>query len=129
MKKKLELKYLAPYLPYRLKARFQETLNPKCRKYVIGTIGALYNDGSIVCFDTVNSSPDSFKPLLVPMDKLTAQYLETLNLDLPDEQYLLELRVKRIGYWNIPYKLMELLFEHHFDVFGLIEQELAEELK
>ena len=70
---KLEIKHIAPYLPYGLKAKFQSINKKTCRKYVIGTISAMYSDCSICCYDTVNATPDNFKPILRPLSDLTKE--------------------------------------------------------
>jgi hypothetical protein len=67
---KLKVEHIAPYLPYNLKAQFKAVEKPTCRKMVIGTIGAVYCDATICCFDTVNSSPVKYKPLLRPLSDL-----------------------------------------------------------
>ena len=133
MKPKLTLKHLAPYLPYQVKAKFKETqLNPKCRKYAIGTVGAVY-DGSkeptIVCFDTVNSSPDKFKLLLRPLSWITDEVLSDINCDLSTQIEIKDIEAQIVWHGNVSYGAMQILFEHHVDVFGLIEQGLAEPIK
>jgi hypothetical protein len=50
---KLELKHIAPYLPYELRAKFPETNKKGCRSYVTGIIGAIYSNCTIVCHETV----------------------------------------------------------------------------
>ena len=65
------LEYESMSLPYGLKVQFPETNEKSCRKKVIGTIHAVYNDGSITCYDTVNATPDRFKLILHPLSDLT----------------------------------------------------------
>jgi len=103
MKNKISLRELSAYFPYKVKAKFKERNDKKCKTYVVGTVSAIYDDCTIVCNDTVNSSPDEYKLLLKPC----------LNKDV------LYLKVCDVNY----------LLEHHFDIFGLIEKGLAEELK
>jgi len=122
---KLELKHLAPYLPYGLKAKFQSKNKKTCRKYVIGTISVMYSDCSICCYDTVNATPDQFKPLLHPKSIINDTWLSEVNCDL-HEQFEIEDFVKnRIGFWDLSYNVLELLYSRHIDVFGLIDEGLA----
>lgn len=63
----LELKHLAPYLPYNLKCQVTDK-----RKRKIATLGGLYNDGNCVFHDTIESEKGfkRIKPLLLPMSSL-----------------------------------------------------------
>lgn len=63
----LELKHLAPYLPYNLKCQVADM-----RKKKIATLGGLYNDGNCVFHDTIESEKGfkRIKPLLFPMSSL-----------------------------------------------------------
>ena len=58
--------FVAMSLPYGLKVLIPESDNKYCRKTVIGTVGAVFDDGSINCFDTVNACPRWYKPVLKP---------------------------------------------------------------
>lgn len=58
--------FVAMSLPYGLKVLIPESDNKYCRKTVIGTVGAVFDDGSINCFDTVNACPRWYKPVLNP---------------------------------------------------------------
>ena len=60
----MELKQLSAYFPYKVKAKFKCVNKQNCDEYEIGEVGAIYNDGTIVCYDTINSSPKEFKLLL-----------------------------------------------------------------
>lgn len=122
---KLQLNEIAPYLPYKLKARFQEKNSRTCRKYVVGTIGGIYSDCTIVCHDTVNASPDKFKPLLYPKSIIDDDWLSKLNCDIQQQIEIENFVEDKIGYWNLSYNVLEMLFSRHIDVFGLIEKGLA----
>lgn len=63
--------FVAMSLPYGLKVLIPESDNKYCRKTVIGTVGAVYDDGSITCHDTVNACPRWYKPILKPCDFAT----------------------------------------------------------
>lgn len=129
---KLQLKHIAGYLPYDLKAKFQETQNPKCRTYVIGTIGSMYvekNGGvSIACYDTVNAVPLSFKPILRPIsDLIKIPSIESLDawLWFPEfvERFSENPTHERLR--QAPYPIIELCFKNHIDIYDLIGQGLA----
>lgn len=78
---KIKLTELSAYFPYKVKAMFNETNKKGCRKKVIGTVGVIYDDGSINCYDTVNSSPDKYKLVLYP-------YKSTYHYKLPSVEKL-----------------------------------------
>lgn len=130
--KNISLKHLSAYLPYQVKATFKETTDRYCRKYVIGTVGAVY-DGSkeptIVCFDTVNATPDKFKLLLRPMSALDEKALSDINCDLMDQIKMEQFRDKEISLFSMPYGVIQILLSHHYDVFDLIKRGMAEEYK
>jgi hypothetical protein len=126
--KKLEQKHIAPYFPYKVKAIFPETNKKGCKKYVIGTIGYLFSNCSIGCYDTVNAYPDKFKLLLKPLDRykdINSQAFTDLNCDLTDQINISNLACQNIGLSSFPYTTAEICFQNHIDIFGLIDQNLA----
>jgi hypothetical protein len=126
--KKLELKHIAPYLPYKLKAKFPETNRKNCKKYVVGTIGYLFSNCSIGCYDTVNSYPDNFKPILRPLwqyKDINSDAMNDLNCDLPDQILINQLAHRDADLSCIPYSTAEICFKNHIDIFGLIDKNLA----
>ena len=58
--------FVAMSLPYGLKVLIPESNTKGCRKTVIGTVGVVFDDGNINCYDTVNASPERYKPILKP---------------------------------------------------------------
>lgn len=122
---KLQLNEIAPYLPYKLKARFQEKNSRTCRTYVIGTIGCIFSDCSIVCHDTVNACPDKFKLILYPKTIIDESWLSEANCDFKEQIIIEEFVESKIGYWNLPYNVLEILYSRHIDVFDLINKKLA----
>ena len=62
--------FVSMSLPYGLKVVIPESDTKGCRKTVIGTVGAVFDDGSINCFDTVNAFPKLYKPILYPIKML-----------------------------------------------------------
>lgn len=122
--KNLELKHLAPYLPYELKVLCENQV------YIM-TIGNLKNHLE----EIVN-----IKPILRPLSDLTKQMeidglktIPTFELERIYPEFGFAVReiattdvdILKIEITSIPYKIMEQLFEWHFDVFGLIDAGLA----
>jgi len=86
--------FVSMSLPYGLKVLIPESNTKGCRKTVIGTVGVVFDDGSINCYDTVNASPDKYKPILKPMKPVI------------------------LGHYSLEYVVG--LIKKHFDVAGLI---------
>jgi len=115
--KTIPLHQLAAYLPYKTKVTFMYK-----RKRVIGTLDAVYKDGTITCGDTINASPNKFKLMLVPLDKYKPK---TENEDFiyhQLKQSILYNGVKQLRYIHLQFAL-----KHHIDIFNLIPQGLAVE--
>ena len=127
--KTLELKHLAPYLPYGLK--------------LIG-----HTHGEIVEMSEVNENNVNIKnrgfqygwwadifdvsPILRPLSDLTKEFeykgkkIQVLNeLGFANSVDVKESLLFVIGKLHIPYSEFTKLCEWHFDVFGLIEKGLA----
>lgn len=51
-----------------MKVLIPESNKKYCRKTVVGTVGVVFDDGSIYCYDTVNEFPRWYKPVLKPCD-------------------------------------------------------------
>jgi len=137
---KLELKHLAPYLPYGVKIGRHIRSND--------LIIVLMNSYHISGF--FNNEYIYFKPILRPLSDLTEeQLLELVSIKgykdiAPTIDYKFKIVQKPFGkIWKITklddwaliisfneperlsYKLFSKLIEWHFDVFGLIEKGLA----
>ena len=133
---KLEPKYLAPYLLYKLYVSMvfePETILPIC---------GLKND-IVYIWDgySLTVRYDQIKPILRPLSDLTKTLFQfeygeptTLedwingNYDLGQLRWVLqdkakEQRQERI--MDLPYFVAEYLFKYNFDVFGLIDAGLA----
>jgi len=117
-KKKIQLKHLAPYLPYGLMIKNWEE-NP-----VI--MDCQYDDSKTMSIYNVIKGKGNAKPILRPLSDLTKdlekgkRYCEIL--------YTIENKPLRFFQLNTlwsSYATMQQLFEWHFDVFGLIEKGLA----
>lgn len=130
---KLELKHLAPYLPYGLKCWVKdypmELKNGATNDVFM--LDALYRQGNLECvFHDLVESEKGFKdikPILSPLSDLnkkdhcvfsTPEYNQDIGI-------LMSPNVSKIDIQETQYVVMEKLFEWHFDVFGLIPQGLA----
>ena len=131
---KLELKHLAPYLPYKLKGKLEN------EDYYPTTIGELYrletsadSDNIPYCIvDVYEGEIVDFKPILRPLSDLTKEIEVNGDKFIPHiklggrpnlKDYDIEYLSKNID--NMSYGLVSKLIEWHFDVFGLIEKGLA----
>ena len=108
---KLELKHLAPYLPYGL--TYQVKL--KEIKLMVISTGNIYN-----ILRAVNEGVygDEYKPILRPLSDLT----KVLQWD--DGQYMMT-DYDDFDLDETSYNTIQGYLARHFDVFGLIEKGLA----
>ena len=72
--------FVAMSLPYSLKVVIPESNTKGCRKTVIGTVGVVFDDGSINCYDTVNACPKWYKPILMPTQYNYINEIDTQSL-------------------------------------------------
>jgi len=126
---KLELKHLAPYLPHKLK-----TVNFNVGKLLDKPLISELIASNIMCF--VDGSTEQ-KILLRPLSDLTKEIevngekfvpiekVENWNTSIDFGKELVSLIEDERWLSTTSYVLVELLFEWHFDVFGLIENNLA----
>ena len=126
---KLELKHLAPYLPYGLKYFDKDTNELTVMRSISYEINLIdMGWGNAHCLD-------EFKPILRPLSDLNKKiqkaefymsfydHLERINPSTYKTQncaLMLDGAIE-MQYYND----YQFLFEHHFDVFGLIEKGLA----
>ncbi len=127
-----ELKYIAPYLPYGLKV--------KDIKY-----GLLFEALSFITspnqsFDVYNSNLDQLikdellKPILRLLTDLTKEIEHEGEKFVPVDKLRWITDTSKTYNWNaidqsavkyLNYEVIQMLFEWHFDIFGLIEKGLA----
>lgn len=123
--KKIPLEQLSAYFPYGVKAefwsRYGKSLNVK-RYKVIGTVGAIYDNSTICCYDTVNSTPTEFKLLLHPINLQKSKIKSEYNLFEIWKLYKNDISIMPLCFYK------EFL-RCHYDIFGLIEKGLAKEIK
>lgn len=129
---KHNIKHLAAYFPYNVKAKFKESNTRGCRKYTTGTIGAIHSDCSIVCYDTVNSCPDKYKLLLWPLVGclLDDEFInEFSNIEFQRFCNSFFCAPRPITYLDsLNCTQLQVLLKKHYDVFGLIDLGLAEQI-
>lgn len=151
----IELKHLSNYLPYGLRYSFNNqdywrltNIDPISHKYDFGemvrltmtgenNIGVKWDDEKNGVVSHFSPKNEYFKPILRTMSDLTKDHLRGAGFDSHIDYLTNELhnsandnRLYANGkkLWRIecaPYEMVDFLFEHHFDVFGLIPAGLA----
>ena len=132
---KLELKHLAPYLPYGLKMisinHFEGDEIP-WEKWKLCSLSTDNKDSQFDEWwgdDGDNFRLDSgFKPILRPLSDLTKPLENGKSLDKVFKSEFGFVLPTKQEFFNISvceWRELEYLFKHHFDVFGLIDKELA----
>lgn len=126
MENKLTLEHLTPYLPYRLKGIFQFN-DEKC---VLVSIDYFRNQISVFGKTLWNDLDVSeFKPILRPLSDLTKEIEHNGEKFVPCEQfkYDMECMLKEcdVDLDCMSYNVINSLIEWHFDIFGLIDKNLA----
>lgn len=131
---KLELKHIAPYLPYKLKCQTKDK-----GETVVSELNAAYSDNSYTFMNIVESEKgfEEIKPILRPLSNLKDIKDELIDAN----EFYDSIKISRDGtdlifkglgfiddYYNtdeLPYNIMQVALKNHFDVFGLIEKGLA----
>ena len=134
---KLELKHLSPYLPYGLKARIKVFGDNETISCIEGLNEFEVELSGIRKTVTEFFDYENIEPILHPLSDLTKE------IEVNGERFV---PIEKVQDWNTSidfakefeallederwlsttsYLLVELLFEWHFDVFGLIEKGLA----
>lgn len=108
--------FVSMSLPYKLKVLIPESNTKGCRKTVIATIGVVFDDGSINCYDAVNACPKWYNPILYPLS-------DAYKMIKSDKLTVKTFLDAQCGIINIDaIQLFELiqLVKSRFDVAGLI---------
>lgn len=133
----LELKHLAPYLPYDLEyAQKKESYTTEefyfVKKGVISTKGVVGNVNSIL--DT-----NFYFPILKPISDFSLLVIEEFEkydgkrngkaneeiINLFCEENGVDEIIENIVLSSLPYECIDFIFKNHYDFFGLISQGLA----
>lgn len=124
---KLELKHLAPYLPYGLKFK------RKSYDYIHTILGISFED---VIFELGKTPIKYVTPILRPLSDLTKEIEFNGEKYVPIEKLSSDLKMNVIEYCHLEqnpqlihetarYVVIEKLFEWHFDVYDLIGKNIA----
>ena len=138
---KLELKHVAPYLPYGLAFICFDVESKEFEELPLVSINLANEELEIGGMDIpIDELPYpiglEIKPILRPLSDLTKE------IEVNGEKFVPRVKMglihdvsgnnifnyrtgERINILSLPYYKIEYLFEWHFDVFGLIEQGLA----
>jgi hypothetical protein len=126
----LEVKYLAPYLPYGLRGITER--NTIFELDIYSNMGPKIEKRDISGFLNNNIRP--ILRSLSDLDSLLKTNFEMLGSGLHDEEMVNLFCYENIGtdenladldITKLPYECVEYMFRNHYDVFGLIEKGLA----
>ena len=112
---KLELKHLAPYLPYGLKGKWDTVIASSIWELDCEILEPDYTNLKNPVYSYFGKNP--CMPILRPLSDLTTNAF-VFKKDLEHIKIHKEVITMR-------YYVVEYLFQNHYDVFGLIEQKLA----
>jgi hypothetical protein len=125
---KLELKHLAPYLPYNLKMEHYETkIIKKLQGISTNTLGQPY----CLCLNSIWYNSFVFKPILRSLSDLTKEIEVNGEIFIPLQklEYMFgdctKLTDTMLVNSFVQNGIVNKLIEWHFDVFNLIEKGLA----
>ena len=113
--------FVSMSLPYGLKVVIPESDTKGCRKTVIGTVGAVYDDGSITCHDTVNACPKWYKPILHRLTDIS-KFNSYIAENFLSKEVINLMKLDMISDTKISYFELIFLVKNHFDVAELISQ-------
>ena len=113
--------FVSMSLPYGLKVLIPESNTKGCRKTVIGTVGAVYDDGSITCHDTVNACPKWYKPILHRLTDIS-KFNSYIAENFLSKEVMNLMKLDMISDTKISYFEFIFLVKNHFDVAELISQ-------
>lgn len=129
---KLELKHLAPYLPYGLTFKCTDTYSGE---YEISTITEMHLGNEILevgatTFEFSDLGTAILKPILRPLSDLFNEYPLTNDYEGWESEWIEHIwdftgKIEEANILACPYNLMQDLLSKHFDVFGLIHTGLA----
>ena len=115
----LELKHLAPYLPYGLRLVYLENTVNEYFTMTSDRDNDLAEFGNISIEQSLEQSIYKCKPILRPLSDLTPRYADAWGISS------LKHLIRYIEKKDVPMHIYLELLEGHFDVFGLIDNDLA----
>lgn len=124
---RLELKHLAPYLPYGLKIWWEQPEEHKSSIFKLSEKSE-EREMSVVTMIAMVQGNEHYKPILRPLTDLTKEELNNLHPLIDDGQFksLVNISIKYTESCLSDYlDIYNYLLSHHFDVFGLIDKGLA----
>jgi hypothetical protein len=123
---KLELKHLAPYLPYGLKGYCTDDMQGE--EVFLGI--EIKKRQILLITDKLPMDLEYFKPILRPLSDLTKEIEVNGEKFVPRkilishfDFYYSDLNKYDLDKWE--YRVVDKLLEWHFDIYGLIENGLA----
>lgn len=141
---KLELKHLAPYLPYGLKLNYKHFPGDEKARRIATLTGLTKEDGIETTYDEAEYNGHSYtkgdlinwgdrnnvhdlevKPILRPLTDLTNDIVSEYFSDMLEDSLEIMLNHFSIRPLSCKYEEVQFLLEKHFDVFGLIDKGLA----
>ena len=130
MSKKLELNHLAAYLPHRLDCAIIDGSVDDCDNVEMLGINIDY-----VTLDASNKFDYNFNeiaPILHPLSDLTKEieiggegFIPIVELGFENKKDIANSLIFTIKNLHVPYCEMQKLLEWHFDIFDLIDSDLA----
>jgi hypothetical protein len=131
---KLELKHIAPYLPYGLRLQHKQSGDI----YKLLMVGKNVNNTYVVdCYVKgelnftvpARQSIKNFKPILRPLSDLTNYEVQIADIiGLLSAEHVINAIINGHDYimsMSAHAELSKFMYENHFDVFGLIDKGLA----
>lgn len=119
---KLEIKHLAPYLPYKLKALSIDGFS-------VSILGVDFTTNRILNINGDRTfTIAEIKPLLRPLSDyadINSDAMNSLNCDMSEQINLNEFAIGYICLGSLYQSTYDLCLKNHIDVFGLINQGLA----
>jgi hypothetical protein len=120
----LELKHIAPYLPYKLQMLFYDIK--------VGELTRISNydwesHPTRMAIDTNDSEHIwMFKPILYPLDLTKPIWFEGKEIvpfDFLTEKFLGDIKGNNVSHWG--YRTVDMMIQMKLDVFGLIPKDFA----
>ena len=121
---KLELTHLAHYLPYGLIMEYNGNENAEIKVALINLTDRFYSIPTAIL--------SNFKPILRPLSDysdLSGNAMNDLNCDVSNQITINEYATGYIGIGQVDYETILIMAENHIDMFKLIPNNLAIDIK